>query len=297
MFQLSHPECQFLQTNSLSDDTIWRWSCDHPCEVEHRDCSLPQMHGGKTHRRDSWQPKGTASFANVGRIPRFGDSPKIPSLFPWTVLHLQFSQKNRKISKALSLKLTPMTLPPSRKQLFTAAGCISEAWLVSKQSDFGGHDYITTWHAGPINGNRSSCWAYVGQFRTLRAWSTIFHILVGLFACFVGPLWKQRVSFRFLRFLISNQPVLPVLGFSLYPCLKLFRAPKSWLNVISILRRASRRCWRWSPWIIWSGMSLWRISPVQVRDLGCFNGNLTAFVCHFFLIHRCSSEECFSLSV
>ena len=28
----------------------------------------------------------------------------------------------------------------------------------------------------------------------LRAWSTIFHILVGLFACFVGPLWKQRVS-------------------------------------------------------------------------------------------------------
>lgn len=42
--------------------------------------------------------------------------------------------------KALSLKLTSMILPPSRKQPFTAARCISEAWLVSKQSDFGGRD-------------------------------------------------------------------------------------------------------------------------------------------------------------
>lgn len=89
-------------------------------------------------------------------------------------------------------------------------------------------------------------------------------------------------EFRFLKFLISNASSAASARFSLYPCLKLFRAPTSWLDVISILRRASRRCWRWSPWIIWSGMSLWRISPVQVRDLACFNGNLTASVCHFF---------------
>ena len=53
-----------------------------------------------------------------------------------------------------------------------------------------------------------------------------------------------------------------------------------------IVRWALRRCWRWSPWIIWSWMSLWGTSPVQVRDLTCVNGK----------IHWCSSEDCFSLS-
>lgn len=157
---------------------------------------------------------------------------------------------------------------------FGSLACVEAVWFWRTWLHYNMTYWPNQWQQ--ING----CWAMLGSFAPWGhgAQSSIFWW--GSLHASWDPYGSRE--FRFLKFVISNQPVLPVLGFSLYPCLKLFRAPKSWLNVISILRRASRRCWRWSPWIIWSGMSLWRISPVQVRDLACFNGNLTASVCHFF---------------
>ena len=297
MFQLSHPECQLLQTNSLSDDTIWRWNCDHPCEVEHRDCSLPQMHGGEKHRRDSWQPKGTASFANVGRIPRLGRFSKDPFSFPMNRFAPAASQKNQKLYPWNSLPWLFLPQGNNFSQLrvaFRKLGLCRSSSLILE-------DVITLppWHAGPTNGNRSSCWAYVGLVS--HSWghgaqSSIFWW--GSLHASWDPYGSREFRFAFWNFWSPSAASAASARFLTLPLSEIVPSSEILIECHIDLEASFK--------------ALLTVIPVDhlewdepLKNISCSGERSRLFqweshslcLSLFFKIHRCSSEECFSLSV
>jgi len=136
---------------------------------------------------------------------------------------------------------------------------------------------------------------YVGQFRTLRAWSTIFHILVGLFACFVGPLWKQRVSLFEICDLQSASAASA--RFFTLPLSEIVPSSEILIECHIDLEASFK--------------ALLTLIPVDhlewdepLKNISCsgersrlFQWESHSLCLSLFLIHRCSSEECFSLSV
>ena len=133
----------------------------------------------------------------------FGDSPKIPSLFPWTVLHLQHHKRIKRYRKLYPWNSLPWLFLPQGNNFSQLRVAFRKLGLC--RSSLILEDVILKtccWALSMTSWPNMTCnqWQQIfllGQwssFALLRAWSTIFHILVGLFACFVGLLWKQRVS-------------------------------------------------------------------------------------------------------